>query len=194
MRDAPYDTDTLEFEGLEVHVKYYYDFVMEPPWENDCGRGEVRKTINRHREGDTDKRPGERPLNQPGRNEYQFYYDHAEATQRARADGWNTEPYDAPNQVARAVEADFQFIRAFLNNDWHYVGIVCEIHDDEGEVIAEDACWGFETYKNYHKTAAREMAESLAKSYRKQQDKELSEMIKEQVEAQYWAERDVVTK
>lgn len=189
----PFDTETLNVQGIEVQVEYFYDSDMDPPWENDDGRGKVRKTVKRHRDGESDKRPGERPLNQPSRHEYQFYYDWQEATQRARKDGWNTEPYDAPNRVQRAVQSDFDFIRLFLADDWEYVGVVVKILDDAGDTLVEDSCRGFETYKGYHKESAKEMAEALVKGYLKQQEEELAAQIKEATEVQYWAERDVVT-
>lgn len=187
------DTDTFEIKGIDVQVEYFDDPDMDPPWENDDGRGKVRKTNSRHRDGDSDKRPGERPLNQPDRHAYQFHYDWKEATQRARKDGWNTEPYDAPCRVQRAVEADFQFIRAYLRQDWEYVGIVVKILDDDGAVIAEDSCLGFETHKDYHKESAKEMAEALVDSYFEQQEEELAADIKEAAERLFWEERDVVT-
>ena len=45
-----------------------------------------------------------------------------------------------------------------------------------------DSLWGVETWKNYHKECAREMATALAKG-----------IHHEQAEALYWHERDVIT-
>lgn len=188
MREQPFDTEELEIDGVTVKVEYYLDYDHDLPWEHDCGHGPVRRSNIPHREGSSDKRPGERPLNSPDRNEYQFYYDWQAACKMARKDGWNTGPYDAPNQVQRAVQADFNFIRGYLNDDWHYVGVVVKIDDEN-----EDSCWGFESLNNYHKEAAREMAEALVESYREQQDKELSEQIKEAAERLYWESRGMVT-
>lgn len=182
MRDAPFDTEELEIDGITVKVEYHYDGDHEPPWESEDGHGPVRKSLKPHNEYHSDKKPWERPLNQAGRNEYQFYYDQREACKMARRDGWNAEPYDAPNQVARAVESDFQFLRKFLNDDWHYVGVVVKIEDEEGEELAEDSCGGYESLNDYHKTSAKEMAEALVAGYKK-----------ELAEKQHWAERDVVT-
>ena len=83
----------------------------------------------------------------------------------------------AMDQIAEAaVLQNVAFQRGFLDDQWGYVGIVCKMGD------AEDSCWGFETYKDYHLEAARDMAAQL----------ELS-VSREQAEAQYWADRDVVT-
>lgn len=157
------DSEVLEINGTSVRVKYFHDGDREPPWEDD-GHGPVRKTAKRHREYG-DKRPGERPLNQPDRNEYQFYYDWQAAVKEARKDGWNTEPYDAPNRVLRAVQSDFDFLRGYLSDQWHYVGIEVQLLDQDGEPVGDaDSCWGFETWKDYHKEAARDMATMLVSS------------------------------
>jgi hypothetical protein len=119
----------------------------------------------------------------------QFYYDWAAACKDARRDGWNAEPYDAPNRIARAVEADFQFLSAFINNDWHYVGVIVELLDDDGEVLSDTSLWGVETWKDNH----CEVAHDLARELSAQHDAEQEQTAVESFEAHYWATRDVVT-
>lgn len=170
-----YDTDTIE--GFEI--TYVFDEDSNAPWENSDCHGPVRKSGTRHSQyQSSDKKPGERPLNNPDRNEYQFYYDWQSATQSARADGWNAEPYDAPNRVQRAVQADFEYLRAWVQNEWLYVGIV--ITDPEGKEV--DSLWGVEIWKDYHKTQASEMVQSA-----------IAAREREALERQHWAERDVCT-
>ena len=89
-----------------------------------------------------------------------------------------------PKQVAaRAVAENVEFWRGWLNDEWHYAGVVCALLDDEGEETeVTDSCWGFETFNDYHETAGREMAEALA-----------DRANKEAQARDYWACRDVQT-
>lgn len=154
-----YDGDTFEYKGRTFRVNYTYDEYADPPWDSECGHGPVRKSRNSHGSSG-DKRPGERPLNNPNRNEYQFYYDWQAACKLAREDGWNTEPFDAPNRIQRAVQADFDFLRLWLSNDWNYVGVIVTLIDEE-EDVDSTSLWCVETYKDHHMTLAYELAEEL---------------------------------
>lgn len=193
----PINTETIEHLGVTVRIEYFHDADAGMPWENSDGHGPVRKTTHRHGVNwstNGDKRPGERPMNYPDRNEYQFYYDWQAAMRIAKRDGWNAEPYDAPNKALRAVQADFDFLRSFLNEEWGYVGIVCTVLDAEGEETTDaDSCWGFETFKDYHLTAGKELAESLAESVHETKRKNWRAALCEARNRKYWASRDVVT-
>lgn len=171
MKDQPFNSEIVEFDGCRVRIEYYYDHDADPPWDMSDGHGPVRRAKRLHNEHGSDKRPGERPLSQPDRNEAQYYYDWAAAIKLAKRDGWNAEPFDAPNRVERAVQSDFDFLSGWVNNDWCYVGVVCTVVDEDGDEVRcpnephTDSCWGFETYKDYHLTAGRELADELAKAY-----------------------------
>jgi len=66
--------DTITIDGREYRVEIEQDEFADAPWDNSDGHGSVRRSSHRHIEGDSDKRPSERPLNSPGRHEYQYYY------------------------------------------------------------------------------------------------------------------------
>lgn len=195
--EYPFKTETIEHLGVTVRIEYLYDSDYGYPWDNDCGCGPVRKSNYRHGVNwctNGDKKPGERPLNCPDRNEHQFYYDWQTAMRIAKRDEWNTAPYDAPNKALRAVQANFDYCRGFLNDDWHYAGVVCTVLDAEGdETTDDDSCWGFETFKDYHLTAGKEMAESLAESVHKAKLDNWRYALREARQRKYWASRDVVT-
>lgn len=185
-----YDGDTFTHEGMRFIVRFEHDADSGAPWDGCDGRGLVRKSTSPHYDGKSDKRPGERPMNQPDRNEYQFYYDWRETLKIAKRDGWNTEPFDAPNPAVRAVQADFDYLRAWLNDDWQYVGVVVQRIGADDEPIGESvSLWGVETCKDYHCAAAHELAEALAHAARETWRKALHEAR----ERNYWAARDVQT-
>ena len=176
-----FDTETID--GLIV--KYAYDSEADAPWDSFEGHGPVRRSNSVHTEQRSDKKPGERPLNNPCRGEYQFYYDWKSATQSARADGWNAAPYDAPNRVQRAIQADFDYLRGYIENDWCYVGVI--ITDTDGNDLG--SLWGVETFKDYHREQAREMVAACLEAKRVTWRKALREAR----ERKYWALRGVET-
>lgn len=195
--EYPFNTETIEHCGVTVRIDYFYDSDHGFPWDECDGHGPVRKSNHRHGVNwstNGDKKPGERPLNCPDHNDYQFYYDWQQAMKIAKRDGWNTAPYDAPNKALRAVQADFNFIHGFLNDQWHYAGIVCTVLDSDGDGTEEtDSCWGFETLNNYHETSGHEMAESLAESVYEAKLNSWRAALHEARNRKYWASRDVVT-
>lgn len=171
-----YDSETLVVDGVEVKVTYTYDEDSDPPWENCDGHGLVTGWMRR------DKLPCERVLCEDHRggcngHGMRRYYDWQEACRRARKEGWNAEPYDAPNRIERAVQNQFDYFKAWCDDEWCYVGVCVSV----GTV--EDSVWCVETWKDYHKEYAREMAEGLVRSIKR-----------EEQERAYWAYRDVLTK
>lgn len=164
---SPLRIDTLEIDGMTARVSYFYDSDSDAPWDNCDGHGPVRKSRHRHSYGNSDKRPGERPMNRASSNEYQFYYDWQAAMKIAEKDGWNAEPYEAPGRALRAVESDFKFLKAWVNDEWQYVGVKVEMLDEDGELTHDfETMWGVETWKDYHEECAKEMAEALVKSHK----------------------------
>lgn len=150
--------NAITVDGREYRVEIEQDEFADAPWKASDGHGAVRLSNRRHVESESDKRPGERPLNSPSRHEYQYYYNWQAACLTARADGWNRAPYDAPNRVQRAVQADFDYLRRFLAGDWCYVSVT--VTDDEtGE---SDSVCGVENIGRYAQEVAQEMAEGLA--------------------------------
>ncbi len=150
--------NTITIGGRKYRVEIEQDEFAGAPWEESDGHGAVRRSNRRHVESESDKRPGERPLNSPSRREYQFYYDWQAACRTARADGWNATPYDATNRVQRAVQADFDYLRGYLAGDWCYVSVT--VTDDEtGE---SDSVCGVEGIGGFAQEVAQELAEGLA--------------------------------
>lgn len=165
-----FNGDAFQVDGLSFSVQFHEDTDAGYPWTDDCGCGLVRKSSNPHTESRSDKKPGERPLNSPDRNQYQFYYDWQEAVRIAKADGWNTEPFDAPNRALRAVQQNFDYCRAYLANDWRYVGVIVERLDADGNPTdtpgESDSLWNVETFNDYHVDTAYELAAGIASTVR----------------------------
>lgn len=150
-------TDTITLNGRTYYVRHEPDDCTGYPWDNEDGHGPVIRDIRPHWLREGSKRPGWRPLNIPDSNEYQFYYDWKEACRMARRDGWNAAPYDAPNRIQRAVQANFDYLRRFLAGDWMYIGVIVE----DAETGESQSLWGVESNGDYPDQVARELAEEL---------------------------------
>jgi hypothetical protein len=157
-------------------ITFEFDEFSDAPWDSSDYHGPVRKSDNAHNKWDSDKRPGERPLNSANPNEYQFYYDWQKAMQTAKHEGWNTAPYDAPNKALRAVQQDFDYLRGWVNNKWYYVFVTVEY---EGET---ESLGGVETYNDYHIECANEMLADL-----------IARVEKEKTDREYWNSLDICT-
>lgn len=167
-----YDGDTFERGGHTFKVDHPYDDSSDAPWERCDGHGPVSDWTRR------DKRPGERILCTEGTS--RRYYDWQAACKLARADGWNAEPYDAPNRIERAVTADFKFLQDWCEDRWQYVGVVVTLLDaDGGKTRAQESLWGIESIAyDYLAETAHELADQI---------------LAELEEREHWAARDVLT-
>lgn len=180
-----YDGDTFEHEGRKFRVRLERDEFCSEPWKECDGHGVVSDWTTR------EKAPGERILHSD--RQHKLYYDVRESMKRARAEGWDTEPYGqgtAGERAARAVEADFQFLRAWCNDEWEYCFVDVVMLDSDGnETGFRQSLGGVESWKDYHVEAAHDLAAELIEEQRA----ELRAAAKERREARYLASRDVAT-
>lgn len=135
-----YKTDTLVQHGKTYRVDWFHDYDAGAPWENSDCHGPVSEWTRRG------KKPSEMILHSD-RGAHRFY-DFAQAVKLARRDGWNTAPYDWPSKGAQAAAAalvDFEYLRRWCTDQWHYCGIVVTLLDDEGEdTDITSSLWGVE--------------------------------------------------
>ncbi len=155
-----YDGDTFTVNGLNFKVEFPYDEDSGAPWENEDGHGPVSDWVSR------DKMPGERVLSGE-RHGRKRYYDFAAAVELAKKDGWDTPPYKtgtAGEIAARAADADYKRMKAWANDEWHYVGVVVTLMNTEDEPTHEiESLWGTEDDDAQYLTdTAYELAEELA--------------------------------
>lgn len=147
-------------DGFEIEYRFEQDTDSGPPWANPEEDAPLMRYVDRYRKWDNSKRSGERPIEDHRGGTHFFNW--KLATQRARAEKWNAEPFDAPNQVERAVQQLFDYYKAYINDDWHYVGIEVRLvlHPQYRHDVR-----GFETYKDYHCEAVSELASELVSMY-----------------------------
>lgn len=153
-----YHTEEITRDGLTFRVQHCHDIDQGEPWKEHDGHGPVTDWERR------EKQPGELILN-AGRGANRFY-DYAEACRIARRDGWDTPPYKqgtARQRAARAAMADFERLRAWCNDAWHWCGVVVALLDDDGEEVDSASLWGIESdAEAYLAEVANELVEELA--------------------------------
>jgi hypothetical protein len=152
--------------GLRFRVHIDQDDSGDAPWEREDGHGPVRDCYHPH--GNPTKRAGERVLHSD-RGTY-WLYDWQAACKLAREDKWDAAPYDGhEGRIERAVQADFDRLRRWLNNDWYYVGVCVAVIDEDGKTLTDPydhALWGIEAdSKDYIAETALELAAEAGAEY-----------------------------
>jgi hypothetical protein len=169
-----------------------YDEDSGPPWEQCDGHGPVRCVAARYQR--VAKRPGERVLHQDRHRAY--LYDWQTATKQARKDGWDAAPHGAPGRIERAVQADFDRLRGWLADDWHYVGVSVRMLGPDGTPVQatgayDYALWGIESdAEGYILETAMELAHECACAQGQttaQRADHWRAALKEAREVRYWA-------
>lgn len=118
--------NTYDYKDHTIVIKWEHDEDSGEPWKECDGHGPVSEWTRR------DKRPGERVLCSD-RGSHRFY-DYAEAIRIAKRDGWDAKPYKTGTkgeQAARAVDADFEYLRRWCANDWWWCGYIVTIEGTE---------------------------------------------------------------
>lgn len=152
MKHEPIHSARVIHADHTIAIDWYPDDTSDTPWERSDGHGPVSEWTRR------DKRPGEWKL--CGDHGYARYYDAQEAARLARADGWGLSEEEtaklarrlgrAPTQGeirAAAVESNFQYLRAWCNDEWQYVGYTVTITDPDGHEMPfpDDSLWGIDS-------------------------------------------------
>jgi hypothetical protein len=152
------DSFTFTHNGAEYVAELHLDDTCETPWDREDGHGPVTGWQRRA------KLPGEMVLCED-RGARRFY-DFAEACRIAQRDGWDAPPYRTGTKrqrAARAALADFNRLRDWCNDEWHYLGVIVR-HADACQCCGEsESLWGIESdAHDYLREVARELAEGLS--------------------------------
>ena len=151
--------DTITLNGMTFRVAKEHDFGSGAPWDREDFHGPVSDWTTR------DKLPGELVLNR-SRGQCR-YYNFREACEIALRDGWgsrNVQPGMTERQIAaQAARDDYEYLRAWCNDEWSYIGVVVTLLDIEGnETDVEHSLWGIDDAGDYADQVAQELAEQCA--------------------------------
>lgn len=160
----PYTSDTFTHRGNEFTASLDYDSGIGRPWEEHDGHGPVRAGGRHNYHGYTSKLPGEMVLYSDRFSSW--LYDYREACRIALRDGWGfagksraewlAQGLTARQVAARAAIDDFNRLRAWCNNEWHWCGLTVTLDGTEYSA----SLWGLES-DDYagHEEYARELAD-----------------------------------
>lgn len=142
------------------------------PWEEEDGHGPVTGWERR------DKLPSELVLCED--RGMRLFYDYAEACRIALRDGWGIDPdrleewteragrEPTKRQIAASAALhDYEYLRSWCNGEWHYVGVIVTLLDEDGEETEVcDSLWGInDSDPDYIRECARLIADELASGY-----------------------------
>ena len=160
------DGEKFSHNGREFRVEFPADDFGNTPWDACDGHGPVSEWTTRS------KLPGERTIAEDsagycGSTRSRRFYDVQEAMKTALRDGWDAKPYQTGTkgeQAARAVEADFEYLRRWCSDDWSYIGVVVTARCPTcGEFCGpSESVWGIESDSgSYLSETAIELAEEI---------------------------------
>lgn len=149
----PVDSFIFSHDGKTHLADVYTDDDRGAPWENSDCHGILSDWETRS------KLPGEWVLCEDRRA--RRFYDAQETMKKARAEKWGLSepalaklceslgrPATRGEILAAAVRADFEFLRGWCNDEWHYVGVCVRATDADGTAIGApcgNALWGIES-------------------------------------------------
>jgi len=117
-------------------------------------------------------------------------YDWQEAMRIAKRDAWGCAKTGA--EIEATVRADYESIRGWIRDDWHWCGVSVQLLDNDDEPLGGEfdyTLWGVESSGDYWLDVARDLADDIlhdrAKAWRSH--------LHEARQVRYWASRDIVT-
>lgn len=193
----------LTYRGLRFTVDTEPDLDHGAPWEAADGHGIVTEWISQADQYDSPELYQDRskfyPLGTPERDGSQRFYDMEATIRKAVKEQWGLSPQamqDLQNEwqagtvlsqaviTHRAVLLDRDYLAAWCNDEWHYVGVVVTL---QGTSL-QATLWGVQDNdEDYIRTVARELADELiatALPAIEQQIAKLRELQEQVLEAQ----------
>ncbi len=132
----------ITVDNMNFAVYFELDDDPTPPWKRCDAHGPVSGYTN------SNKAPGEMILYD--NKGYRLYYNYQEACRIALKDEWNYEGSTGTKLeiASKSAMRDYEYLRQWCNNQWHYVGVIVELLDYDGDetgireslFVIEDTC------------------------------------------------------
>lgn len=194
-----YNTETREIDGRKYRIEWDYDDSSGRPEEESDGHG-VCADINFDPKTfgeDHDPEDGELDLEEVVRHKmmrvldttsrrqtWYRVYDVWETMKVAKADGWRDLKWEAehPNATEEekrmaAVDADFEFINGWYNDDWHWCGItVMKLTVDEDgdaeDTDHEESLWALcSDDDKHHEEVIHDLVSEIQRQVKREAEK-----------------------
>ena len=192
-----YNTETREIDGRKYRIDWDYDDTIGRPEAESDGHGVCADINFDPKTFGEDPEDGELDLEEAvrhkmmrvlrtgstWRNDSWRVYDVWETMKVAKADGWRDLKWEAehPNateeeRLMAAVDADFNYLQGWYNDDWHWCGITVMLLDEEGDPTEDEASlWGLcSDDAEYHEEVIKDLVTQIESVVRKEAEKEVS--------------------
>jgi hypothetical protein len=149
--------DTFRRKGAWFKVTHHRDIDLGPPDQEHDGHGEVFAL--RTDESDAELAARGYWVLKRERGGHVIVYDARTTLRIAIRDSWG--PGKSMSAKRRAVRRDYEYLRGWYQDEWHWVGIEVErlTGPRKGE---KESLWGIESYSvRYLSDVARELADQL---------------------------------
>lgn len=153
-----YDGQEFSHNGHRFKVTFPYDDDAGMPWKNQDLIGSVSDWTR------SAKQPGEMVLcSDRGKSRKYDFQAAMQAYRRVLRDYPDDSGLTVGQRAYAAVIAEFEYLRRWCNDQWHYVGCAVELLDDDGDSMGEtESLWGIESDSgNYLEEVAHELAAEI---------------------------------
>ena len=190
-----YNTETREIDGRKYRIDWHYDDTSGRPEDESDGHG-VCADLNFDPADfgeDHDPEDGELDMEEVVRHKMMRVlsrayrrggvyrvYDVWETMKHAKAEGWRSLKWEAehPNateeeKLMAAVDADFNYLQGWYNDDWHWCGITVMLLDDEGDPTGDEASlWGLcSDDDEYHEEVIKDLVSEIRRQVKREAEK-----------------------
>lgn len=191
-----YNTETREIDGRKYHIEWQHDDTTGRPEGESDGHGvcidlsynpeDYLRDHDPEEDGELDseevvRHKMMRVLSRADRlGGYWRVYDVWETMKVAKADGWRDLKWEAehPNateeeKLMAAVDADFNYLQGWYNDDWHWCGITVMLLDDEGDDTEhEESLWGLcSGDADHHEEVIKELVGEIQRQVKREAEK-----------------------
>ncbi len=181
--------EIVEVEGVRFRVAFERDDDMGPPWKEHDGHGPVSDWRSKGPYSNYySKSPGERLLCADDRDRSARFYDWQAAIKQAQSEGWGLNDdalHDLAHKLGReptmrecneeAVRRDFEYLRAWCNDEWEWKCIGVHRLDENGNDADSDYLGGCSGDDQYLSDTAWEMIDQMMVKVREERAAEATE-------------------
>ena len=186
-----YNTETREIDGRKYRIDWHYDDTSGRPEDESDGHGVCADINFDPKTFGEDPEDGELDLEEAVRHKmmrvldttsrrqtWYRVYDVWETMKVAKADGWRDLKWEAehPNateeeKLLAAVDADFNYLKGWYNDDWHWCGITVMLLDEEDDEH-EESLWGLcSDDAEYHEEVIKDLVGEIQRQVKREAEK-----------------------
>lgn len=188
-----YNTETREIDGRKYRIEWQYDDTSGRPEGESDGHGVCADINFDPKTFGEDPEDGELDLEEVVRHKmmrvldtasrrqtWYRVYDVWETMKVAKANGWRDLKWEAehPNateeeKLMAAVDADFNYLQGWYDDDWHWCGITIMLLDEEGDDTEHEASlWGLTSDDaEYHEEVIKELVSEIQRQVKREAEK-----------------------